>query len=196
MLNNVNAILLICDKTLKFNEKTYRKYLPIVLKYFKRKLAPLDYAAYLFLDIPNVDVDENVLKDISEYETVNEPIFTNFSEAFMKIKNKFIAFVSCRFFNIDLEVLKLMFSIVKNYTAVIPRWPNGKIEPLFAVYNKPRCVEKGIINYLSHTPVDFYEVIKLIRPLYLSTEAIKSLDPKLSSFSRVRDISELEKINL
>ena len=89
------------------------------------------------------------------------------------------------------NVLFQLFESIRGYDAAVPRWRNGKIEPLLAVYNR-----KAFLKVTSHQKKrslgsvlgEFYDVT------YIDIEKfLKPLDPELSSFFRIENPSDLMK---
>jgi molybdopterin-guanine dinucleotide biosynthesis protein A len=94
------------------------------------------------------------------------------------------------------KVMKLLFKTSQGMDAVIPRWPNGYVEPLQAVYRI------GSALTAAEEAIDKREtrlmamISRLKRVRYISTEAIKELDPSLITFFNVNtkaDLGEAEK---
>jgi len=91
------------------------------------------------------------------------------------------------------EVLELLFELSQNVDAVIPRWPNGYIEPLQAAYRTSsalsaakKALEKGQSTMRSMIPF-------LGRVRYLSTIVIEELNPHLTTFFNVNTPMDLKK---
>jgi molybdopterin-guanine dinucleotide biosynthesis protein A len=94
---------------------------------------------------------------------------------------------------VNSEVLKLMREVITTENAVIPRWPNGYIEPLHAVYRTKPSLEAAE-KALSENRMDMLSMIKNLRSvLYLSTLVIEQLDPKLETFFNVNTVNDLKK---
>jgi molybdopterin-guanine dinucleotide biosynthesis protein A len=95
-------------------------------------------------------------------------------------------FVSC-------EVVSLLFELCANRAAVIPRWPNGHLEPLHAVYQTEQALEaaKSAVAEEKLTVRAMIEKLKGVR--YVSTLVIQKLDPELHTFFNVNTPADLEK---
>lgn len=94
---------------------------------------------------------------------------------------------------INEEVVKLLFSRSKNYEATIPRWDDGFIEPLHAVYKcKPmiretkKAIQRGETIILS--PIFKLDVN------YIALEEIKKIDPMLRTFININTFEDIRKI--
>lgn len=102
--------------------------------------------------------------------------------------------LACDIPMISAKVVSLLLKLSENYDAVIPRWPNGYIEPLQAVYN----TEKGYTASLEAIAKEEFRmrdiIIRLGNVQYLSTNALSKLDPKLYTFLNVNTSQDLKKI--
>ncbi|MHA1460518.1 MAG: molybdenum cofactor guanylyltransferase [Promethearchaeota archaeon] len=93
------------------------------------------------------------------------------------------------------KVIELMIDKVKGYDCSIPRWNNGYLEPLFAIYpvnSTFNLVKKTIQerNYALNSIID-----ESLRINYISVEeSIKPLDQNLVSLINVNGPIDLEKV--
>jgi len=93
------------------------------------------------------------------------------------------------------KVIEFMINSVKGYDCCIPRWKNGYLEPLFAIYpvnNTLKLAEKTIQehNYSLNKILD-----KSVHINYISVEkSIKPLDQNLVSLINVNGPIDLEKV--
>lgn len=113
--------------------------------------------------------------------------------AFDNCKQKYLYILSCDIPLVNIEVLKLMREVITTENAVVPRWPNGYIEPLHSIYRVKPSLEAAE-KALSENRMDMLSMIKNLRSvLYLSTLVIEKLDPKLETFFNVNTVNELKK---
>jgi molybdopterin-guanine dinucleotide biosynthesis protein A len=113
--------------------------------------------------------------------------------AFENCKQKYLYLISCDMPLLNTEVLKLLREIITTENAVVPRWPNGNIEPLHAIYRAKTSLEAAE-KALSENRMDMISMIKnLGRILYLSTLVIEKLDPRLETFFNVNTVDELRR---
>jgi len=90
-------------------------------------------------------------------------------------------------------IVALLFDLCLNKNAVIPRWPNGYIEPLQAVYSTKSAVEAAK-KALNEGKRDFSSMINHIHGIrYVSTLVLQQLDPKLWTFFNVNTPQDLKK---
>lgn len=176
------AFLILCEKIhpqsmnellLEHGEK--------VLKYWIDKLSYFNFPQYMLIqDLNSMEKLHESAKKLRCFKG----IFTSLLEAFTKIKEKYICILSWQFPHVDLEVLNLLFSIDGDYSAIVPRWPDGKVEAFLAVYNREKyCINTFLEKLKSLTK--FEQLLKIAKPLYIFTEVIKSLDPNFNSFKRI-----------
>lgn len=94
---------------------------------------------------------------------------------------------------ISKDVIALLLELSQGYDAVVPRWPNGYIEPLHAVYQTRRALRVAREEY-SKGRRDLRAVLeKLQNVLYLSTLVVKEIDPKFLTFLNINNISDLRR---
>lgn len=108
-----------------------------------------------------------------------------------RVTGEKVAAVGCDMPFVSPKLMGLLYDLSPTYDAVIPRWPNGYIEPLHSVYDVESCLTatgKAIRSGRS----DMRAMIStLVRILYLSTEAIRKLDPNLRMFTNINSQSDL-----
>jgi molybdopterin-guanine dinucleotide biosynthesis protein A len=79
---------------------------------------------------------------------------------------------------------------------VIPRWPNGYIEPLQAVY----CIKpayEAAKNALSEGKLNMQSMVDRLRGVrYVSTLVLQQLDPELRTFFNINAPLDLKKAEL
>jgi molybdopterin-guanine dinucleotide biosynthesis protein A len=91
------------------------------------------------------------------------------------------------------EVVLLIFELCLNKAAAIPRWPNGQIEPLHAVYQTKVALEAAKIA-VGEGKLDMRAMIEKMRGVrYVSTLVIQQLDPDLKTFFNINMPLDLKK---
>jgi molybdopterin-guanine dinucleotide biosynthesis protein A len=91
------------------------------------------------------------------------------------------------------EVVSLLFELGQGKAAVIPRWPNGYIEPLHAVYQTKLALEAAE-NAVAEGKMQLRAFIEKLRGVrYISTIVIQQLDPELITFFNVNTPADLNK---
>jgi molybdopterin-guanine dinucleotide biosynthesis protein A len=123
----------------------------------------------------------------------NSPMIGALS-GFNHAKGEYTMLLACDTPLISVDVLLHLMKIAPKYDCVIPRWPNGYIEPLQAVYRTEQAYQsarkalneggrrmQNMISYISH-------------PFYLSTDALREFDPNLYTFQNINTPDEFERI--
>jgi molybdopterin-guanine dinucleotide biosynthesis protein A len=94
---------------------------------------------------------------------------------------------------IKTSVLDLLFRTIDGWDAVIPRHPNGNIEPLHAVY-KTDISHRLAEEVISSGKRSMKDLITGLNAFFLSTTIIRQLDPQLESFINVNTLNELRTV--
>jgi len=130
-----------------------------------------------------------VFVDDGRVQTPLVGALTGFREA----KGKYTLLLPCDTPFMSKEILSLLFEICIGKNAVIPRWPNGYIEPLQAVYcTKPAldAAEKALAD-ASFNMRSLVDRLRGVR--YVSTMVLQQLDPELRTFFNVNTPLDLKK---
>ncbi|MCE8424117.1 MAG: molybdenum cofactor guanylyltransferase [Candidatus Methanoperedens sp.] len=108
-------------------------------------------------------------------------------------EDEYCFIVACDMPFINEKVVKLLFKETEDHEAALPRWSDGFVEPLHAVYQcKPmiretkRAIESGENIILAP--------ISRLKVNYVNVENIKELDPQLKTFINVNTPEDIEKI--
>lgn len=92
------------------------------------------------------------------------------------------------------EVLRLLLELCGDRNAVIPRWPNGYIEPLHAVYRVKPALEAAK-KALEEGKLEMRSLIEKLRGTrYISTLVIQQLDPELKTFFNINTLIDLKRV--
>ncbi len=98
------------------------------------------------------------------------------------IKSEYVAILSCDCPRIKTEVINMLYKKAETHSAAVPRWPEGFLEPLVAVYQKEE-LESAVQKAWDNKEMKLSKVIeKLDDVVFVSTEKIKEVDPELDSF--------------
>jgi molybdopterin-guanine dinucleotide biosynthesis protein A len=91
------------------------------------------------------------------------------------------------------DVVELLFELCQGKSAVVPRWPDQKMEPLYSVYHTKTALAAGRMALED----GFFDVRSLIENLggvrYLSTLVIQEMDPQLKTFFNVNTPIDLKR---
>lgn len=101
------------------------------------------------------------------------------------------ALVACDLPLLDAAVIEHLFDSIGPFDGAIPRWPDGKVEPLYSAFRTRRlatAVEEAILG-------EKRRIMDALRPLainYVPMEELAKIDPGLVSFLNVNDEGDLE----
>ena len=91
------------------------------------------------------------------------------------------------------EIVELLFDLCIGKAAVIPRWPNTQIEPLYAVYDTKQALEAAK-KALENNELTMRAMISKLRGVrYISTLVMEQLDPDLNTFFNINTPLDLKK---
>jgi len=125
--------------------------------------------------------DVNVLIDVDDAQSPLVGALTGFKEA----HGEYALLLSCDTPFVSNDVISLLFELCINRYAVIPRWPNGYIEPLQAVYCAKPAYEVAK-NALSEGKLNMQSMVDRLRGVrYVSTLVLEQLDPELRTFFNI-----------
>ena len=90
------------------------------------------------------------------------------------------------------EVVSLLFDLCLGKAAAIPRWPNGQIQPLQAVYQTAQALEAAK-SAVTEGKLDMRSMIEKMRGVrYISTLVIEQVDPELQTFFNINTLIDLK----
>lgn len=115
---------------------------------------------------------------------------------FKKIRSDYVFLLPCDTPLIKPAVIELLHSIRLGYDAVVPRWPNGYIEPLCATYRSISALDVAE-KMINTGRMEMKGITEGLKALYVSTLVLKKIDPKFDSFYNVNteeDRRRVEKI--
>ncbi|MHA1311629.1 MAG: molybdenum cofactor guanylyltransferase [Candidatus Helarchaeota archaeon] len=134
-----------------------------------------------------------ILLDIKK--DICSPVIGAYS-CFKYAKYKYTLLLACDLPKIKVKVLKFLIENIKNYDAVIPRHPNGYIEPLHGIYHNKKSIEMIEIVFKERKNVRMMDFISKLKNVnYISTEEIRELDANLDIFYNVNTINDLKEMN-
>lgn len=130
-----------------------------------------------------------IVVDKREMQSPLVGALTGFSEA----QGEYALLLPCDTPLISREVLTLLLELCIGKNAVVPRWPNGYIEPLHAAYRTKLALEAAE-KALEEGRLDMRSMIEKIRGIrYLSTLVLQQFDPELKMFFNINTPLDLEK---
>jgi molybdopterin-guanine dinucleotide biosynthesis protein A len=109
-----------------------------------------------------------------------------------KFSEGYIAAIACDMPFVKSEVLNLLFEKVIGFDLAIPRWPNGYLEPLLAVYEFKKtwqCLRQLKISNSTRVS-DLISMLEAVN--YLDINEIRKIDPSLRVFFNINSENELK----
>ncbi|MEM2925058.1 MAG: molybdenum cofactor guanylyltransferase [Methanocellales archaeon] len=97
---------------------------------------------------------------------------------------------------INPRVVEMLFNQAQDSDAIIPKWKDGRIETLHAVYKRASMMQAAKLAIEEGEHVILAAINKLPRVSYISIEEIKKIDPELKTLMNVNTPSDLKKINI
>jgi len=133
--------------------------------------------------------EANIHIDAENIQTPLIGAFTGFEAA----EGEYSLLLSCDVPFVSKNILSLLLDLCPNRMAVIPRWPNGYIEPLQAVY-ATRSASKASRRALSEGKLRMQTMIDNLHGVrYVSTLVLEQLDPNLATFFNINTLADLKK---
>jgi molybdopterin-guanine dinucleotide biosynthesis protein A len=128
---------------------------------------------------------------IDKYETQN-PLVGALT-GFEKAQGKYSLLLPCDTPFVSSQIASFLLELCVNKDAVIPRWPNGHIEPLQAVYHTKSAL--NVANKaLEDKKQNMHSMIASLKKVrYVSTLVLKQIDPKLTTFFNINTPKDLRK---
>jgi len=124
--------------------------------------------------------------------TVHSPLIGTLT-GFERASGEYSLLLPCDTPFLSDKVLSLLFDLCNGFDLTIPRWPNGYIEPLQAVYHT-RSAALAAETALSKGMRDMRSMISLLAKVrYVSTIVLEELDPRLNTFFNVNTRADLRK---
>jgi len=112
---------------------------------------------------------------------------------FENIRGEYSLLLPCDSPFVSSQIASLLLDLCVNRSAVIPRWPNGFIEPLQAAYHT-KYTQIAAEKTLENGKMDLQSMITLLRGVrYVSTMVLQQIDPMLLTFFNVNTLNDLKK---
>lgn len=131
----------------------------------------------------------NVIVDKYEVQTPLVGALTGFET----VHGDYSLLLSCDTPFISCQIAQFLLDICMNKGAVIPRWPNGYIEPLQAVYHTKSALTASK-TALEEGKMNLRSMITHLRDVrYISTMVLRRMDSRLLSFFNINTLDDLKR---
>jgi molybdopterin-guanine dinucleotide biosynthesis protein A len=159
-----------------------------------------DYADEIFI-VTHTENDRKALakffpEDLIYTDSTQQPQcpLVGASTAFSHSKYPYTQLFPCDSPLIHNMFFEIMWNMVENHNAGVPRWPNAWIEPLHSIYRTDiaqqvakECLQNK--DYQMRCLID-----NLNRVIYLSTVALSRFDTKLDTFLNINTPADLRRL--
>ncbi|MEM3797698.1 MAG: molybdenum cofactor guanylyltransferase [Candidatus Bathyarchaeia archaeon] len=133
--------------------------------------------------------DAKIIVDKSE---IQSPL-TGASAGFSETCGRYALLLPCDIPLVLKETLTLLLEICINKSAVVPRWPDGHIEPLHAAYHIKLALDAAE-KTLNAGKLDMHSMIEKLNGIrYISTLVLQQFDPELKTFFNVNTLVDLKR---
>ena len=109
---------------------------------------------------------------------------------FETVKTEHALLLPCDAAFVSAEIASLLLDLCTDRAAVIPRWPDGKIEPIQAAYNVKSAAQaaRAAVNEGKRDMLGMVAHLQRIR--YISTVALQQYDEKLTTFFNINTFED------
>ncbi len=114
--------------------------------------------------------------------------------AFQHARHPYTQLLPCDSPLIHPMYFEILWSMVENHNAAVPRWPNGWVEPLHSVFETDAAKEVAAECLRTDHPRMQCLIDDVGRVIYLSTNALQRFDKKLQTFTNVNTLADLRRI--
>lgn len=112
---------------------------------------------------------------------------------FENVQGEYSLLLPCDAPFVSSQIASLLLDLCISRSAVIPKWPNGFIEPLQAAYHT-KSAQTAAEKALESGKMDLQSMVALLRGVrYVSTMVLKQIDHELLTFFNVNMSGDLEK---
>ncbi|MCD4703139.1 MAG: molybdenum cofactor guanylyltransferase [Methanosarcinaceae archaeon] len=113
-------------------------------------------------------------------------------EGFKAAKGEYIFVTGCDMPYLDAGVIEYMFERAQGHDAAIPRWDDGRMEPLCAVYRVCSMIAGIETAILDDETFILAPVFKLDDAVDIDVNRIRMLDPDLRTFVNINTQQDLD----
>jgi molybdopterin-guanine dinucleotide biosynthesis protein A len=135
------------------------------------------------------DASTSIIVDKTDVHNPLAGALTGFEEA----RGEYSLLLPCDTPFASRDILSLLLELCTGRNACIPRWPNGYVEPLQAVYRTGPVLEASNATFLAgklnmQAMLDRLQCIR-----YVSTLVLRQLDPELKTFFNINTPLDLKR---
>lgn len=145
-----------------------------------------------FKNIMGFIIDED---DLTSDQESNSPLIGLYSafKELKKLEYEKVFVLPCDTPLVKYEVISLLIKQCQKFDCCIPKWKNGLLEPLLAIYPVAEAYETSLRNIKQK----HYKLTKIIgkewKTNYISVEEdFKKIDPNLFSFENINKLEDIK----
>jgi len=107
---------------------------------------------------------------------------------------EYVVFLPCDLPLLSPPLIKALFERSAGHDAAIPRWPDGRIEPMIAVYLRSPARDAAIEALEAGDRANTDMIRRLLDVVYVPVEDLRAADPGLDSFVNVNTPADLKAV--
>ena len=108
------------------------------------------------------------------------------------LSSEYVAFLPCDLPLLSPVLLTALFDAAKGHDAAIPRWPDGRIEPMVAVYLRIPARDAALEALDSSDRANTDMIRRLLDVAYVAVDDLRGADSRLDSFVNVNTPADLK----
>jgi molybdopterin-guanine dinucleotide biosynthesis protein A len=108
--------------------------------------------------------------------------------------SEYVAFLPCDLPLLSPGLLTVLFEKAEGHDAAIPRWPDGRIEPMVAVYLRSPARDAALEALEAGDRANTDLLRRLLDVVYVPVAELRAVDPELDSFVNVNTPADLKAV--
>jgi molybdopterin-guanine dinucleotide biosynthesis protein A len=108
------------------------------------------------------------------------------------LASEYVAFLPCDLPLLSPGLLTVLFENAEGHDAAIPRWPDGRIEPMVAVYLRSPARDAAIEALDAGDRANTDLIRRILDVSYVPVDELRAVDPGLDSFVNVNTPADLK----
>ena len=128
---------------------------------------------------------------VMDTQRVQSPL-VGFADGAAALASEYVAFLPCDLPFLSPALLRTLFEAAAGHDAAVPRWPDGRIEPMVAVYRRERARDAANAALARGARANTDLIRNLPDVVYVPVEVLRRVDPDLESLLNVNTPADLE----
>jgi len=108
------------------------------------------------------------------------------------LTSEYVAFLPCDLPLLSPVLLYALFTAAEGHDAAIPKWLDGRIEPMVAVYLRSPARDAAMEALEAGDRANTDLIRRLLDVVYVPVEELRTVDPELDSFVNVNTPADLK----